>query len=198
MLNLTSAGQFAGLNIMHAGGGLIEMALSQFVINLRYSLMSISLSQKVDHTVRGIYRWAVAFGNTDEIFAVSVGEEGGIGKKFFYGLMLFPWIGWSSGTIIGAIAGSALPEIITGSLGVAIYAMLIAVVIPKAKTHFPTALCALLAVVLSCAFKYLPILSDFAKEYAGFVIIICAVIASAVFALLFPVNEDKEASENDR
>lgn len=197
MTNLTSAGQVAGTPIIAAGGSFVELAMTQLVINSRYALMSVSLSQRL-HGAGFISRFLIAFGNTDEIFAVSVGEEGGIGKKFFYGLMLFPWLGWSSGTVIGAVAGSALPEIITGSLGVAIYAMLIAVVIPKAKTHLPTALCALFAVALSCGFKYLPILADFAKEYAGFVIIICAVVASAVFALLFPVNEDKEVRENDR
>ncbi len=196
MTNLTSAGQLAGAPIIASGGSIIELAMTQLVINSRYALMSVSLSQKLNGA-GPLSRFLIAFGNTDEIFAVSVSQKGNIGKRFFYGLMLFPWIGWSSGTIIGALAGANLPEIITGSLGVAIYAMLIAVVIPKAKTHLPTALCALFAVLLSCGFKYLPLLADFAKDYAGFVIIICAIVASGVAALLFPVNNDEEVGKND-
>ena len=48
LTNLTSAGQFAGLGIITAGSSLLEMALAQLIINLRYCLMSCSLSQKLD------------------------------------------------------------------------------------------------------------------------------------------------------
>ncbi len=196
MTNLTSAGQLAGTPIIAAGGSLAELAMTQLVINSRYALMSVALSQKLDKKVTLFDRLLIAFGNTDEIFAVSTGQGGSIGKNYFYGLMLTPWIGWSSGTIIGALAGAALPDIVTSSLGVAIYAMLVAVVVPKAKEDRPTALCALLAIALSCAFSYLPIFKAFSKNYAGFVIIICAVVASVIFALLFPIKNE-EVAEND-
>jgi predicted branched-subunit amino acid permease len=193
MTNLTSAGQLAGAPIIAAGGSFIELAMTQLIINSRYALMSVSISQKLDSKVTFLDRFLIAFGNTDEIFAVSTGNEGSVGKRYFFGLMLFPWIGWSGGTILGAVAGAALPEIITTSLGVAIYAMLIAVFVPKAKKHLPTALCVLTSIALSCAFKYLPFLASFSESYGGFVIIICAVVASLIFAILFPVSEQKEA-----
>ena len=197
MTNLTSAGQLAGVRTIFAGGGLVEVAMTQLVINSRYALMSVSLSQKLSRQTGLLSRFLIAFGNTDEIFAVSVSQKGSIGKRFSYGLILVPWIGWSGGTLLGALAGSVLPTIIIDSLSVAIYAMLIAVVVPKPKTHLPTALCALFAVAISCGFKYLPLLSDFAKQYEGFVIIICAVLASAVFALLFPVNTQEEVQKDE-
>ncbi len=196
MTNLTSAGQLAGAPIIAAGGSFAELALTQLVINSRYALMSVALSQKLDKRVTLLNRFLIAFGNTDEIFAVSTGRKESVTKTYFFGLMLTPWIGWSLGTILGAIAGSALPTIITSSLGVAIYAMLVAVVVPKAREDRDVALCAVLATILSCAFKYLPTLKNFASNYGGFVIIICAVVSSIVFALVCPLK-DEEVAENE-
>ena len=74
MTNLTSAGQFAGLDLILAGGAYLEMALTQLVINIRYALMSVSLSQKLHKSVNLLDRFLIAFSNTDEIFAVASGQ----------------------------------------------------------------------------------------------------------------------------
>ena len=195
MTNLTSAGQLAGIPIIAGGGSFIELALAQLIINSRYALMSVSLSQKLDSKVTLPQRLLIAFGNTDEIFAVSMGNKGKIGQIYFYGVMLTAWIGWSSGTIIGALAGAALPKIITSALSVAIYAMLVAVVVPKIKEDKNCAFCVVLAVFLSCGFNFLPLLKEFASNYGGFVIIICAVVASTVMALVHPVKEEEQINE---
>lgn len=189
MLNLTSAGQFAGLGIMAAGGSLIEMALSQLVINLRYSLMSISLSQKVDDTIRGIYRWILAFGNTDEIFAVAMSQRGSISRRYLFGLILLPFLGWSSGTLCGAVLGAILPARLESALGIAIYGMFIAIIIPAAKKSRPVLMVVLIAALLSCLFTYVPVLNQISS---GFSIIICSIIASAIGAALFPIAGEEE------
>lgn len=194
MTNVTSAGQLAAVPIIAGGGTLIELAVTQLVINLRYSLMSVSLSQKVDKSVKTIDRFLISFVNTDEVFAVSSSKEGKIGKKYLYGLILTPYLGWSAGTVIGAVAGNLLPDVVISSLGVAIYGMFIAVVIPPAKKSKPVALCVLTAVALSCAFRYIPALTAVPQ---GFVIIICAVAASALFAVIAPINTDKEGEANE-
>lgn len=75
LLNLTSAGQFAGLNVILAGSSLVEMALTQLVINMRYALMSLSLSQKFARSVHTGHRLAIAYGITDEIFAVASSKK---------------------------------------------------------------------------------------------------------------------------
>lgn len=72
--NLTSAGQAAGVEIIAAGGTLLEMALTQLVINLRYALMGFSLSQKLDETFTTPHRLLVSFGITDEIYAVAISQ----------------------------------------------------------------------------------------------------------------------------
>lgn len=193
MTNVTSAGQLAAVPIITAGGTLIELAVAQLIINLRYALMSVSLSQKLGESVRLLDRFIISFVNTDEVFAVASGQSGLVGKRYLYGLILTPYIGWSLGTFIGAAAGNVLPQMVISSLGVAIYGMFIAIVIPKVKSNKPTAKCVVFAVVLSCIFYYAPYLN---KIPSGFVIIICAAVSSAVFAYLAPVPDLEEADRD--
>ena len=186
MTNLTSAGQFAGLNLILGGGSLVEMALTQLVINLRYALMSISLSQKMHKSVTLSDRFLIAFGNTDEIFAVASAKPGEVGKKYMLGLILLPFFGWSGGTLLGAAAGNILPESLTSALGIAIYGMFLAIFIPAMRRSRPITVVVLVSVALSCAFAYLPGLKNVSS---GFVIILCALAASAVGALIAPVDQ---------
>lgn len=192
MTNVTSAGQLAAVPIITAGGTLIELAVAQLVINLRYALMSVSLSQKLGSSVRMIDRFIIAFVNTDEVFGVASGKHGSVGRNYLYGLIITPYLGWSAGTAIGALAGDVLPASVTSALGIAIYGMFIAIVIPKAKNDKPVAVCALIAIVLGCAFKYIPPL---ASVPSGFVVIICAAVASIVLAAVAPVHPDEEVQE---
>ncbi len=194
MTNVTSAGQLAGVPIIVGGGSLIELASTQLVINLRYSLMSVSLSQKLGKSVKLFDRFIIAFCNTDEIFAVASGNKGSVGKRYMYGLALTPYIGWSVGTLFGAVAGNILPQIVVSALGVAIYGMFIAIIVPPAKKSKPTALCILTAIAMSCAFKYIPVLSSVP---GGFVIIICAIAASVIFALAAPLKDEPEGDRED-
>lgn len=188
--NLTSAGQLAGVGVIIGSGSLIEMAVTQFVINSRYSLMSVSLSQKLSDKVSLLDRFLIAFGNTDEIFAVSVSNKGFVGKRYMYGLILTPYLGWSLGTLLGAVLGNVLPQIVISSLGLAIYGMFIAIVVPVVKKEKATLLCVLGAILLSCLFRYLPLLSVIPS---GFVIIICAVIPSLIFAFAAPIETEEVA-----
>ena len=192
LFNMTSAGQLAGVPIIVSGGGLLELASTQLFINLRYALMSVSLSQKLDGRVRFLDRIFIGFGVTDEVFAVSASQPTEVSRSYMYGLILVPYLGWAGGTLLGAVAGNILPAVVTTALGVAIYGMLIAIVVPPARNHRPTALCVLVAIALSCMFYFL--FSAFQQAYSGFVIIICAVAASALFALLCPVDTDGKTS----
>ena len=188
MACVTSAGQLAAVPIIAGGGGLIELAVSQLVINLRYSLMSISLSQKLDSSIKLPHRFAIAFVNTDEVFAVASSQKS-VNKWYMFGLILLPWAGWACGTALGAIAGNILPAIVTSSLGVAIYGMFIAIVVPEAKKSAPTAICVAIAVALSCVFYYVPVLQAIP---GGFTVILCAVTASAIMAFAAPIPQEVE------
>ena len=194
LTNLTSAGQLASVPIMVGGGTIIDLVLSQLVINSRYSLMSISLSQKLSESVKLPHRFLIAFGNTDEIFAVASSNKQKVGTKYMLGLILTPVIGWVSGTLTGAIAGNILPDIVISALGLAIYGMFIAIVVPVIKEEKATALCVGVAVILSCIFYYAPVLKEIPT---GFTVIICAVVASALFAFIKPITIEEIKNEVD-
>ena len=192
VMNVTSAGQFAGLDIMVAGGTLIEMAITQFIINLRYSLMSITISQKLDKKYPFWHRFIVAFGMTDEIFGVTAAQEGKVSPYFSYGAMVVAIPGWAGGTLCGAVSGTLLPGFITSALGVAIYGMFLAIIIPPAKRDRAVLGVVAGAMALSTLFEYAPVLN---KISDGFVIIIVTIIAASCAAYFFP-HTGKEASED--
>ena len=183
--NLTSAGQVAGVEIIAAGGTLVEIILTQIVINIRYSLMGISLSQKLDPSFGTLQRLIVSFGITDEIFAVSYAQKGKIKPIYMYGLILIAFLGWTMGTLVGAAAGAVLPESILSAMGLLLYAMFVAIIIPAARDDRGVVFTIAAAACLSVMFKYL-----FTLLSGGFAVIISAVVAAALAAWLFPVKEE--------
>ena len=184
--NLTSAGQVAALPLMTGGASLMEMALTQLTINLRYGLMGLSLGRKLDGSMGTVQRLIFSFADTDEIFAVASSQPGKVGKHYLYGLMLTPFLGWTLGTLLGAAAGTLLPAFVRSALGIAIYGMFLAIILPPAREKKPVRFVVLLAVALSLCFRYIPGLN---RVSGGFVIIICAVLAAAAGAALFPAKE---------
>ena len=188
MTNVTSAGQFAGLPLILAQASYLEVALTQLIINLRYALMSLSISQKMDSDMNTPRRLFFSFMNTDEIFAVASSQPGKVSHWYLYGLMTAPYLGWSVGTILGAVAGTLLPVFLRNALGIAIFGMFLAIILPPARKEKPVRIVVLMAIAMSLCFRYVPMLSQVSS---GFVIIICAIAASALGAWLFPVQEEE-------
>lgn len=189
LTNLTSAGQVAGVGIIAAGGSLLEMALTQLVINIRYSLMGISLSQKLDGSFNTFHRMVASFGITDEIFAVAVSQKS-VSPFYMYGLTVISALGWVSGTFLGAAAGNILPSSLSNAMGIVLYGMFLAIIIPPAKKEKGVLSAVLAAAALSIVFEFV-----LKSVSGGFAIIICSVISAAVCAVLFPVKDEKEAEE---
>ncbi|MBR5712049.1 MAG: AzlC family ABC transporter permease [Lachnospiraceae bacterium] len=186
MTNLTSAGQIAGVKTIAAGGSVFELALSQFIINLRYSLMGISLSQNMSEDVSGPRRMLLGFGITDEIYGVAASRRTPVTTPYFVGLMTLPYAGWTLGTLGGAVLGDVLPKAVTNVMTLAIYGMFIAIVVPAAKESRKVLFVALAAAAVSCLMYYAPVLKEVS---VGFAIIVSAVVAAAVGAWLFPVED---------
>ena len=188
LTNLTSAGQFAALDILLASGGLFELFIATFVINMRYSLMSLSLSQKLPERLSRGKRMLIAFFNTDEIFAVSMSHPGEIPARYFLGVATLPYLGWALGTVLGGTVYGILPDSVAAALGIAIYGMFIAILIPPMKKERAAVFAVFFAIALSCAFRYLPLLS---AVPSGWSITVTAVTAAGVTALLFPLKGDE-------
>ncbi len=186
--NLTSAGQVAGVTILAAGGLLTELALTQLVINARYALMSISLTQKLESGFGTGKRLLASFFVTDEIFAVASTKRGVLGLAYILGLGTLPWIGWTLGTALGAYAGELLPTALCASLGIAIYGMFLAIFVPAARDDLGVFFAVATAILCGCILRYVPWFSFMTD---GFRIIISAVAGAVTAALLRPVREEE-------
>ena len=186
--NLTSAGQLAGIGVIAHAGTLLEMILVQLTINIRYSLMALSLSQKLDGKFTVPHRLLTSYGITDEIFAVCSAQPGMLTPAYMYGMILISAIGWVTGTFLGAYAGQLLPAAMSSALGIVLYGMFLAIIIPPSRKQ-RSVLCVVAgAAVLSLLFRYVLTFVS-----SGFAVIICAIAASALGAAIFPVSEEKEA-----
>ena len=194
--NLTSAGQFAGVNLMIASASYYEIALTTFLINLRYMLMSMSLSQKLKRPMSLIKRMILGYGITDEIFAVAVSENGLEGKKvtasYMYGLILGPFLGWSLGTLCGAYTSGILPQRLSDAMGIALYGMFIAIIVPPARNSIKILIVIVISVLCTVLMYYVPVFHNISE---GFRIIIATVVAAGIGAVLFPVEEREEVCE---
>jgi predicted branched-subunit amino acid permease len=188
LTNLTSAGQFAGMSILGAGGSLVEIGLTTFIINLRYFLMSISLSQKVEQKMSLKERLGVSFGITDEIFAVSMQRDHEVTSAYMAGLIVTPVLGWTGGTFVGAVATSFMPAILSNALGIALYGMFIAVIVPPAREQKNVLFAVALAIAASVACKYLPVIKNLS---GGWTIILITLVVCVIAASLFPVEESE-------
>jgi len=188
MTNLTSAGQFAGMNLIIEGASLIEIALTTFIVNLRYMLMSISLSQKLSNKIPDFKKYILAFGITDEIFAISAVQPGELTSSYMAGLITIPYIGWALGTAMGALTSSLLPPTLQSAMGIALYCMFIAIVVPAAKESKAALVVALTAITISSAFTWIPYINSLST---GWVIIIATIVASSIGAVIFPREEDE-------
>ena len=188
--NVTSAGQFSSLELIATNAAYAEMALLQLVVNLRYMLMSTALSQKLSSKESTLSRCLVAYGVTDEIFALSVLRKGRLKPAYSYGLIICSVFGWVMGTFLGAFAGEIMPHRLISALGLAIYGMFIAIIIPDARENMALMIVVISAMVMSTLFTYLPVLNTISS---GFRIIIVTIVIAAAAAILAPRQEEEVA-----
>lgn len=191
--NLTSAGQFAGVKLIFEVASYIEIFLTVLLINLRYALMSLSLSQKIDSNMNTFQRLISSFGITDEIYAVAITEKEKVNTPYLLGLTTLPLAGWTLGTLLGATISSIFPENLLTSMNIALYAMFIAIIVPDAKKSKEVLIVCLIAIALSCMFEYVPYINQIGL---GFKTIIATVVACTIGALVFP-RENKDDNIND-
>ncbi len=185
LTNLTSAGQFAALPQIAAGAGLIQVVLTQLIINLRFGLMSLSLSPRMGPDMTTLHRMLFAFSSTDEIFGIASAQPEKLRRHYLYGLALLPWLCWGLGAWLGALAGEMLPERAIQAMNISMYALFLAIMLPPARHHRPVLLVVLLSAVISTVCSAVGVSGSAA-------VILCAVIASAAGAWLFPIKQQEE------
>ena len=183
---VASAGQFAAITLIGAGAGIIEMITTTVVVNLRYLLMSCSLTQKLSPETKLLHRLALSYCMTDEIFGLSISVDGFLRPVYTYGITMISVSGWCLGTVLGVVAGNILPALVTNALGVAMYGMFLAIIIPPAKeNHFLGALVAV-SMAASGLFSILPYLRAISS---GFRVIILTILIAGIAAVIHPIEE---------
>ena len=185
-----SAGEYAGFTMISASAALWELAIMTLIVNARYLLMSTALSQKFAPGTPFIHRLLVGFDVTDELFGIAIARPGYLDPYYFYGAMLVAMPGWAFGTFFGVMAGNVLPTRLVSALSVALYGMFIAIVVPQMKASRANTIAVAIAVACSLAFHYVPALRGVS---VGFAIILCAIAASLIAAIAFPVKEAENA-----
>ena len=165
------------------------MAFTQLVINLRYCLMSCALSQKLDRRSAFFHRFFIAYGNTDEIFGICGCKEGKLDPFYIYGAISVASPGWAFGTFLGVLSGSILPGRVLSALGVALYGMFIAVIVPPSKNSRIIAGVVLTSMAVSLLFTWIPVLNSISS---GFRIILLTLLIAGGAAVLFPIPEDPD------
>ncbi|MBQ9514124.1 MAG: AzlC family ABC transporter permease [Clostridia bacterium] len=186
--NLTSAGQFEGVMLIFASSSVVVLFFTVLLINSRYLLMSLTLSQYFSENLSTGKRLIMSFFITDEIFAVANSRKNGLCFKYFMGLSITPYFGWTIGTLLGGLCGNVLPETVQTAMNIALYCMFIAIIIPPAKKSLPITITILISLFLSCCFYYIPYIKAL---HEGLKFMIVAIVASAVCSLLFPLKEDE-------
>jgi len=192
--NVTSAGQFAGTGLFFTGAPAIEIFFTVLLINLRYMLMSLSLTQRLRPGIGLLPRLFIGYGVTDEIYAMAALRTYDISISYMAGLMSLPVGGWTLGTLLGGVAGTILPLTVRSALGVALYAMFIAIIIPPARQARPVLAVVVLSAVLSVISTYAPGLRTIPS---GWRLISCTVIAALAGALAAPIQSAPGASANE-
>ena len=186
LTNLTSAGQKAGVDVMAVGGSILLIVLTTLIINMRYFLMGVSMSQKVEERMPVWQRLLVAFGITDEIYAVSMGKKHDLTACYMAALIIPPIFGWTGGTLLGSVATNFMPAVLADAMGIALYGMFIAVIIPPSKVSKKVLSAVVMAILLSVMFTYAPYIKNLET---GWAVIIITIVVSSVAATLFPVKE---------
>ena len=179
------ASQFIALNLLLTGMGPGGVILTTLLVNFRHFLMSASLSTRVVKIAKK-YLFMMAFGITDEVFSVLSFKKGELSKTYIFVLQLAAYSAWVSGTVAGYILGGFLPEVLTKSMGVALYALLLAIILPEIKQSIKSLILIISAGVLNTILIKSELLPN------GWSIIICILVVATAGSFFLSKNDQGE------
>ena len=186
LLNTTSAGQVAAIEIIKSGGTYLEILLSQIAINLRYLLMGAVFAVRLSPDESMGRRLLSGFGLTDEVFALSCMRKP-LNPFYPFGGWLMAAPGWVLGTFLGVVVNSLVSANVTAALSMGLYAMFIAIIVPPAVKELKMAIVILASMLCSyLMFRFVPSVSS------GMRVVILTIAISSIFALLFPVTSSSK------
>ena len=181
------ASQFIALNLLMTGMGPAGIILTTLLVNFRHFLMSAYLSTRIDKLAKK-HLALLAFGVTDEVFSVLSFQKGQLSKSFILMVQVTAYSAWVGGSLAGFILGGFLPELLTKSMGVALYSLLLAIILPEVKKSFKILLLVIasgLLIATLIKFDFLP---------AGWTIIVCIIVISFAGSFFITENPHQEKS----
>lgn len=165
------AAQYIALNLLSLGIGIAEIILATFILNSRHFLMSASIQARA--AKEPLWKKLIyAFGITDETFSVASMKPGKITAGFMFGLGGIAYGSWLLSTLLGYLFGASLPDVLKESMGIALYAMFIALLMPALSKSRKILTLALSGAGLNFLFTYFELLST------GWSLITSALLAS--------------------
>ncbi|MCX7781723.1 MAG: AzlC family ABC transporter permease [Negativicutes bacterium] len=175
------ASQFVGVNLLVLGTACWEIVLATFILNLRHFLMSAALSQRVERSITKPWLAAISFGITDETFTVaSLRPEERLSKEFLLGLNLTAFAAWNIGTWIGLFLAQGLPEAVKASMGIALYAMFVGLLIPSVKKSRPALVIALVTMLAHGIMRVLPVTAELSTGWSIILATVGGALAGAI------------------
>lgn len=191
-VNYTSAGQFAALGLIAASASFWEMAAAQFIVNLRYSLMSCYVSQKLEKSAPFYHRFFMAMGMTDEVFGLAAAVKGPLSPVYVYGVMSAALPGWILGTFLGVMSSGLMPPALMSAMGIAIYGMFIAIIFPPVRHNSKLALVIVASMACSVLCSRVPFLEGLTP---GIKLVGLTVLVAGLAAVLFPLEKKDDSAE---
>ncbi|OGR44870.1 MAG: branched-chain amino acid transport protein AzlC [Desulfobacula sp. RIFOXYB2_FULL_45_6] len=180
------ASQFIALNMLMTGMGPGGIILTTLLVNFRHFLMSACLSTRLSKMAKKNI-FFMAFGITDEVFSVLSFKKGELSAKFVFILQWSAYSGWVAGTVAGYVLGGFLPEILIKSMGVALYALLLAILLPEIRQSVKALILTLASGVLNTLLIKLDILPN------GWNIIVCILVIALAGSFLISGEIKEEA-----
>lgn len=132
LMVFAGASQFMAINLIALGVGMGQIVLTTLLMNFRHFLMSASLSQRLGTQPRASLP-LLAFGVTDEVFSVAMTQKEPLSRHFVWVLQLMAYLSWNAGTFMGYRLGDILPLLVQASLGIALYALFVAILLPEMR-----------------------------------------------------------------
>jgi 4-azaleucine resistance transporter AzlC len=183
------ASQFIGVNLLVLGASYSEIIITTFILNLRHFLMTAALSQKLGEEVSKKWRALIAFGVTDETFTVGVLQsDKKMSKYFILGLNTIAFFSWNLGTWLGLFFATSLPYVVKASMGIALYAMFIGLLVPNIRKARPVLVISCIAIAVNSLFYWLPMFAEISK---GWGIIVATIVSAGIGALIYPEGAQK-------
>lgn len=184
LIVFAGASQFVAVNLLAVGAASAEIILTTFIINLRHLLMTSSLAQRLPEGLSRKSMALLAYGVTDESFTVaSLQDDKKIHPSFLLGLNLIGFVAWNIGTAAGLFLASGLPSSVQSSMGIALYAMFVGLLIPSMRKSRPVLITALLAAAIHSLLHWIP---PFSGISTGWSIVIATILAAGTAGFLFP------------